>query len=422
MRLLPILTAIIVAAVLYVSILHRDALIAFANGASVDEAVDIAKTDEVPAKDPTEMGASAQKTEAKPVGVIAIHSTAREIGGAVLLRGQTEATRQVELRAETSSRVVSEPLRKGTQVAKGDLLCELDPGTRDSALAEAQARLAEARATVSTSKARVEEAKAALDEAKINENAAIKLSEGGFASETRVAAARAGVRSAEAAVASSESGLATVSAAIQAAEAGVAAATREIDRLTISAPFAGLLESDTAELGSLLQTGGLCATVLQLNPMKLVGYLPETEVDRVVTGAKAGARLAAGNREVLGTVSFLSRSADPQTRTFRVEITVPNNDLAIRDGQTAEIGISAAGSLAHLLPQSALTLNDDGTLGVRIVGKDNTAEFIPVTMIRDTPQGVWLNGLPEKADVIVIGQEYVVAGVPVAPSYEEPTQ
>lgn len=432
MRLLPVLTALLVAAILAVAIMYREALVAFANGASVEEAVAIAEGTAPPPADAPAEEAEADTAEAapgttaeaapQPVSVVAMRSTATEVDGAVVLRGQTEAARQVELRAETSGRVISDPLRKGAEVQEGELVCELDPGTREASLSEAQARLAEARASVPSSEARVEEAKAALEEARINQNAAQKLSEGGYASETRVASANAAVRSAEAGLAAAESGLSSVTAAIQSAEAAVAAAEREIDRLTIEAPFGGLLESDAAEIGSLLQTGGLCATVIQLDPIKLVGYIPETEVDRVETGARAGARLATGGREVMGEVTFLSRSADPQTRTFRVEITVPNPDLSIRDGQTVEIGIEAAGAQAHLLPQSALTLDDDGTLGVRIVGADSMAEFVPIEVMRDTPRGMWVTGLPASADVIVIGQEYVVSGVPVAPTFQEPTQ
>jgi len=118
-------------------------------------------------------------------------------------------------------------------------------------------------------------------------------------------------------------------------------------------------------------------------------------------------------------VTFLSRAADPETRTFRVEIEVPNADLSLRDGQTAEIVIGAAGKNAHLLPQSALTLNDDGILGVRVVSQDSAALFVPVTLLRDTPSGVWLAGLPDQADVIIIGQEYVTDGVRVAASFQE---
>lgn len=187
-------------------------------------------------------------------------------------------------------------------------------------------------------------------------------------------------------------------------------------RLNITAPFAGLLESDTAELGSLLQPGALCATVIQLDPIKLVGFVSEADVARVTLGADARARLV-NRQEVTGAVTFVARSADPETRTFRVEVAVPNADLALRDGQTAEIMIASEGTPAHLLPQSALTLNDEGTLGVRIVTAENTAGFIPVALMRDTADGVWVAGLPQAADVIVIGQEYVVAGVPVRASY-----
>lgn len=444
MRLLPLLTAVLVTATLYAVIIQRDALMAFARGEGLDRSIAIARGEaepmtaeaaEVPAaagEPPAAGETAAAGTPApagedaapphKPVRVVAIHSQAREIDGAVILRGQTEAVRQVELRAETSGRVISDPLRKGALVEAGELLCELDPGTSNATLAEAQARLAEARAAVPTSQARVEEARAVLEEAQINDNAARKLSEGGYASDTRVASTKAAVRSAEAAVASAESGLSSTQAAIQAAEANVAAATSAIDKLAIHAPFGGLLETDTAELGSLLQPGNVCATVIQLDPIKLVGFIPETEIGRVQTGARAGARLAADGREVIGKVTFLSRSSDPQTRTFRVEVEVANDDLSIRDGQTAEIGIEAEGALAHLLPQSALTLNDDGALGVRTVAADNTAAFVPVKLLRDTPQGVWLTGLEDKADVIVIGQEFVVAGVPVVPSYQEATQ
>ncbi|VAV99758.1 Probable Co/Zn/Cd efflux system membrane fusion protein [hydrothermal vent metagenome] len=406
MRLFPILAAIVVSALIYAFVFQRAALVAMFAAAPAKEVA-------TPATDQT----SPPEDAPKRVGVIAVHSTAQLVNNALILRGQTEADREVELRSETSGQVISEPLRKGAFVTEGQLLCRLDPAAREAALTEAQARLTEARARVPESQARVLEAQALLTEAEINVNAAEKLSTEGFASDTRVAATRAAVSSAEAAVQAARSGLEATQAGIQSAAAAVAAAEEEIKRLTITATFDGVLESDTAELGSLLQPGSLCATVIQLDPVILVGFVPETEVARVMLGAQAGARLASGD-EVEGEVVFLSRSADPTTRTFRVEIEVPNPDLAIRDGQTAEILIAAEGVKAHLLPQSALTLNDEGTLGVRIVTAENKALFTPVTLLNDTTEGVWLNGLPEQVNVIIIGQEYVTDGVPVAASYE----
>ncbi|MFW5655717.1 MAG: efflux RND transporter periplasmic adaptor subunit, partial [Roseicyclus sp.] len=239
-------------------------------------------------------------------------------------------------------------------------------------------------------------------------------------SETRAAAAAAARESALAAIQSAQAAAAQARSGIRSAEAAVTRAEEEIERLTIRAPFSGHLESDTAELGAFLQPGAPCATIIQLDPIKLVGFVPEAQVDRVALGAQAIARLASG-LEAAGEVTFLSRSADERTRTFRVEITVENPDDRIRDGQTADIVIRTEGTAAHLLPTSAMTLNDAGQLGVRVV-EDGVVRFIPVLMIRDTASGVWLSGLPEVADVITVGQEFVTEGVPVEVTYEELTQ
>jgi multidrug efflux system membrane fusion protein len=409
MRLVPILIAVLVSGLIYAFVFERDRLLALLPQTE-------AQSSESPATG-AETGESAQ-SQTETMRVVVQRSKARDVDSAVIVRGRTEADRIVELRAETSGLVISQPLRKGAFVDQGDELCRLDPAARQATVQEARARLAEAKSRVPEAKARVEEARAQLEEAEINRNAAENLVTDGFASQTRVAATRAAVSSAQAAVQSATSGLEAARAGIESARAAVASAEKEIDRLSITAPFSGVLETDTAELGSLLQPGALCATVLQLDPITLVGFVSEMQVARVEYGAPATARTTSGS-EVEGTVNFLSRAADDTTRTFRVEVRVPNPDLGLRDGETAEIRISAEGKAAHLLPQSALTLNDEGTLGLRLVDAETQAHFVPVTLLRDTPNGVWITGLPDPADVIVIGQEYVSDGVPVRPVYQE---
>ena len=411
MRLLSVISAVLVVAVLFVLVFQRDALLSFAGAEPPGE--DVVATAGA-------NGAAGSGEGLRHVSVVAIQSRASTVDGTVILRGRTEADRQVEVRAETSGQVINHPLRKGAYVEEGDLLCELDPGTREIALAEARARLNEAKAGLPTAEARLAEARARLNEAEINDNAASRLSQEGFASDTRVAAATAAVEAARAQVQSSVSGVESAKAAIQSAQAAVARAEEELTNLEIRAPFEGLLETDAAELGSLLQPGSLCATIIQLDPIRLVGFVPETMVDRVEVGAIAGARLASG-RQVVGEVSFLSRAADPNTRTFRVDIEVSNSDLSIRDGQTAEIAIQSDGETAHLLPQSALTLDDTGRLGVRLVDGE-VATFAPVDVVRDARDGIWVSGLDMVADVIVVGQEFVTDGVPVDVTYREARQ
>ncbi len=404
MRIVSIVIAVLVAATLYLMVFERPAVIAFAEGdGSSDNQV---------------VGSDEPATVERRVSVVALNSTATQIDSAVLLRGRTEAARQVAVSSETDGKIMSRPLRKGAFVTEGQLLCELDPGTRVAQLAEARARLVEAEARGPEAEARIAEAEARLQEAMINDNAANKLSQDGFASQTRVAQTMATAQSARASVQAAKSGLESASAGVEAAGAAVAAAEREIEKLKITAPFAGLLETDTAELGTLMQAGSLCATIIQLDPIKLVGFVPETEVSKVEVGALAGARLASG-QEIQGQVTFLSRSSDPSTRTFRTEVEVANEDLSIRDGQTVEIMIQSDGRKAHLLPQSALTLNDNGDLGLRIIAEGDVAQFAEVSVLRDTVEGVWLAGLDEKVAVIVVGQEYVSDGVKVDPTFRQ---
>jgi multidrug efflux system membrane fusion protein len=310
-----------------------------------------------------------------PVSVLVQKSTAQTVTSGIVLRGQTEAFRQIVVLAETFGKVISKPLRKGTLVTEGQLLCELEVGTKFAALAEAKARFEEAKAINKGSQSLV--------------NKGILSETAGFTRE----------------------------AALESAQANLQRAQRELEDLKITAPFSGLLESDTAEFGSFMRQGSACATVLQLNPMKLVGNATEQQVAGVTVAADAGAQLLSG-REVKGQVTFVSRRADSITKTFRVEVTVPNNDDSLRDGSTADIFIAQSGEKGHLLPQSALTLNGDGIMGIRAV-VSGKAKFIPIKVIRDSTKGIWVSGLPAETDIIVVGQEYVTDGRKVAVTYKE---
>ena len=415
MKPLPLLIAILVSAFLYLLVFERDSLLNFASDTSAPVA-----TTQQPADMDADNAVTPTADPARLVSVVVFASVAQTIDSAVLLRGRTEAARQVNVMAETSGKVVSDPLRKGAYIEAGQLLCQLDPGSRESRLAEAKARLTEANARLPEAKAKVAGAAAVLTEAEISENAARRLNKNGYASETRAAQAKAALQAALAGVEAAKAAVISAKAIGEAAKASVAASQKDIEHLTITAPFNGLLETDTAELGAFLQPGALCATIIQLDPIKLVGFAPETEVDRVSVGAMVGARLATG-REIVGRVTFLSRSADPLTRTFRVEVEVPNSGLAIRDGQTVEILVASDGASAHLLPQSSLTLNNNGDLGVRYV-ENEIVGFAPVSILRDSLEGIWVAGLPEQLDVIVSGHEYVIKGVHVEATYREVSQ
>lgn len=70
---------------------------------------------------------------------------------------------------------------------------------------------------------------------------------------------------------------------------------------------------------------------------------------------------------------------------------------------------------AHKPSPGVLTLDDSGRVGVRTVEANNKVRFVPVTIIGQDADGLWVGGLPERATVITVGQEFVVDGQTVEP-------
>ncbi|WP_133162304.1 efflux RND transporter periplasmic adaptor subunit [Hyphococcus luteus] len=289
----------------------------------------------------------------------------------VIVRGRTEADRKVIVRAETSGAVAETPAELGALVSKGDILCRLNVDARQAQLAEARASLAKA---------------------KLDYDAAVKLNEDGFRSETAVAQARA-MR--------------------DQAAAQLERARNELQKTDIKAPFDGVFDKRHVELGDFMNVGDPCATVIQRSPFLVVGAVSERDVAKIKKGDRGRARLATGET-IDGVVRFVATSAEPATRTFDVELEVPNEDGLLRDGVTAEFTVFAEERSAHRVPRAALVLNDGGDIGLRTLDEENIVGFEPVRLIGETPSGVWVAGLSGDARVITGGQLYVNEGQKVA--------
>ncbi len=177
----------------------------------------------------------------------------------------------------------------------------------------------------------------------------------------------------------------------------------------IVAPFSGYLETLRVEEGDFLNTGSVCAALIDPDPMLVVADIAEKNIAQVQLGSKATAKLISG-RYISGEVTFIASSADKNTRTFRVEISVDNKDRTIRDGVSAEIYIKGKEEPAHKISPAILSLNDQGKLGVRTVTADNKVEFKEINILEDTNSGMWVSGLGQEARIITLGQEYVFQG------------
>ena len=298
----------------------------------------------------------------------------------VPLRGRTQAKASVGAVAETAGVVDTVHVTKGQNVAVGDLLCTLDQGTRAAAVAQAKAGL--------------EQANASLAQAQSDFDTNAELREKGLAAPNTA-------RQLEVA-------LSAAKAAISAAQAGLDNAQAELDRTEIHAKVAGVVQDPLVSAGAMLAMGQPCATIVQLDPMVFIGQVPEARIGLARLGLEATIKTITG-QDVSGQVTFISSTADAATRSFPVEIEFPNAGGTVRDGITATAVVNMGSAPAHLLPQSVLTLNDDGVLGVSIV-TDGAVKFVPVQIASDTRDGVWVLGLPASADVITVGQEYVKDG------------
>ncbi len=300
-------------------------------------------------------------------------------GKKVRVRGRTQAFRHVEVRAEQSGRIVSEPVMRGARVSEGDLLCEIAVDDRASNLLEAQSR---------------------LEQAEFEYSASLDLQDRGLQSDVIVA---------------------QLKAALQSSKAGVARAELALQRTKIVAPFDGVVETRIVELGDLLNAGTVCASVLDDSPMLLVGLVPEQDIGSLSVGARVASELLTGQR-IAGTVNYLARAADNVSRSYRIEVEVDSSFENIRQGITAEILVDSADIQAHLIPSSSLTLDDSGLIGVKTIGATNMVEFNNVEIVGDNTSamnpGVWVTGLNGTVNLITLGQEIVFPGQQVESNFD----
>ncbi len=323
----------------------------------------------------TIFGGSGKKAgaEAKTVAAQALPSVQvilapeSQHGYEVVIRGRTESARTVVVKSESPGTVASTPATEGSFVAKGAVLCRLNIDARQASLDQARAN---------------------LRSRQLSQQASVELAKKGFRSQTQVLQDQANLDNAAALVRQAEIG---------------------VEQMNIRAPFSGVFDKRDAEIGTYLSPGQACGTMIELNPLLIVGDLPESDAGKLRVGAPATAVLLSG-QSLSGRVRYVSRDADPQTRTYRVEVAVANPSMSVRSGLSATVKISAGSGPAHQVPVSSLVLDAAGRQGVRYVLPTNQVAFAPVTVIEENNAGVWVAGLAGPVRIITVGQSYVAEG------------
>ena len=286
--------------------------------------------------------------------------------------GRTRASRKVYLKSETDGQVASVQVEKGAAVKKGEILARLKLEDRSAVVLEAEQL---------------------LNQRQIQFNAARELSEKGFNSRVRLAEAEA---------------------QLETAKAQLAKARVELSNINIKAPFEAIVNGQMVEVGDYVSKGTDMFDVVDLDPIEIAGFLTEKQVELVSEGVFAEAEFLTDDK-INGEITFIAPAANSETRTFEIEMTVDNPDYAIREGLTAKIKIPVKEAQAYKISPSILSLADDGTVGVKIVNADDIVEFMPIKLLKDTPDYLWVGGLPEAVRIITVGQEFVIVGQKVKP-------
>lgn len=291
----------------------------------------------------------------------------------LVLSGRTEADKKVSIVARTQAIVTELRVKRGDRVKAGDVLAVLTDDGRNAQLQQARALVQQRRAEYEARSKLIEQGN--LPKLELN----------------------------------------TIASQLRAAEASLAQAEAELERIRIVAPWDGVVDQVSAEQGQFLMMmpamgasagPNEIARMIALDPIIAIVEVSEKRLGGIRLGEAAELRLVSGE-VVKGKVRYISKSASATTRTYRVDIEAPNPGNRIADGITAEVAISLAAVEATKVPRSALVFSAEGKLGIRIVTAESKVAFVPVELVSDEQQSMWVKGVPAGARVIVQGQDFV---------------
>lgn len=316
--------------------------------------------------------AASEIPDEKPLPSVRVReSKAEPFAEKITLRGKTEASRSSLLKAEFGAQVTEIVAARGTFVAKGEPIIKLDAQNLPEQL---------------------ESAETLLKQRTLEYDAAKKLQSNGYQSETRLAEA---------------------SALLAQAKTQVSSIRISLKNTIISAPYDGVFNDRLVDIGDFVSVGDPVATFFALDPMIVTAEATEAEMQRISRNSPAFAQI--GTQKVDGRIRYISQAANEAVRTYTVEIEFPNPHLKFQAGLTADIIATTETQLAHKVTPAILFLSadTDGELGIKTVNEEDVVEFYKTQIIGSSADGVWITGLPEKAEIITVGQGFVLPGATV---------
>ncbi|OUS27240.1 efflux transporter periplasmic adaptor subunit [Thalassotalea sp. 42_200_T64] len=301
---------------------------------------------------------------------------AEQVANTVNLYGRTEPDRIVTLQAQVKGTITQVFAKRGSFIEQGDVIAAI-------ALNELPAQL--------------EHYRTLLKQRRIDYYGAKELFKDGYQGESALAQKLSDVTDAKAELARIE---------------------KDIGNTTIVAPFAGVLNERYVEVGDYVGIGEDIAMVADLDPLVIRAHITENQVIKVKEGQVANIALL-GEKQIQGKLRYIASVANENTNTFKAEIAIENGNYQYLAGISAEVELPLEQVSAIKLSPALLALDEMGNIGVKSVVDDHVV-FTHINMVKSDETGVWLSGLGDEEQIIILGQGFVRPGDKVNPVSSEP--
>jgi membrane fusion protein (multidrug efflux system) len=303
--------------------------------------------------------------------------------------GELLAKQRADVAAQVSGEITEVLVEEGQAVAEGAVMLEIDPERRHLERDRARARVGEAKAALAEQEREVKRVRA--------------LRKQGVASETQLDQA--------------ETALETARSRLAAAEADLGVADRALRDASVRARFAGLIARRYVDRGEFVREGQGLVDLVTLDPVEVEFHLPEADAARVRLGQPIEVTVAPYPQEVFdATVSVVSPTIDPRTRTLRVRAVLANPDGRLRPGFFARANLGVAHRENVLMvPEEAVLRRVDGAVVFRVGPESRVQRLVIETgIVRDGMVEV-RSGLAAGDRVASRGHTDLIDGSPIFP-------
>ena len=276
---------------------------------------------------------------------------------------------------EASGRVIATPVEVGAHVKRDQVLIRIQG-------VGAGLKLEESRATVARAEANLKLAESQNNLAQTTAQRYAALLATGDVSKTVADQART---SAETSVQSVN----TARASVAEARAQLAQAEKAVSDVVVAAPFAGFISARSVSVGEYVQPSTPVVTLLKIDPLRLELSIPAVQAGQVAVGQRVTARVDSyPDRTFDGVLNAINPSISAESRTFVVEVRVPNADGVLKPGMFAVATIDQGRSQRALLVPRQAVVEDPNTNSFRVfVIDDQNRARLRVVQLAARQQG-----------------------------------